>query len=202
MLSFNTANAELGLGVTVKGGSLGIGADITKSITEKINVRAGMTQYTYGMDGEMAEDSVSYAGDFNLSNWSVLADYHPWGGVFRLSLGMMGNGNEIEATIKPTNEKTIGDRTYTIDEQGSLTTLIDWGSMAPYFGLGWGNAAEAGKGLGFNIDMGAMYQNSPNVKMTGVGMIAPSVRNAENIQKDLEGAKVWAVFSIGLSYSF
>ena len=42
MLSFNTANAELGLGVTVKGGSLGIGADITKSITEKINVRAGM----------------------------------------------------------------------------------------------------------------------------------------------------------------
>jgi len=75
--------------------------------------------------------------------------------------------------------------------------------MAPYFGIGWGNPVEKGRGLGFNLDIGAMYQNSPNIKMTGTGMIAPTAEaNQQLFEDSFEGAKVWFVVALGLSVNF
>ncbi|MBC8465785.1 hypothetical protein H8D57_02060, partial [bacterium] len=170
LISASPTQAELGIGIGIKASSLGMGLEITKSTIQKLNIRAGFSSYSYSLDGEMKKQKIEYVGDLNLSSWSVQADYHPWNGSFHVSLGIIGNGNEAEATITPINEQVVGGRTFTIEDQGSIDMFFDWEKMAPYFGLGWGNPVAKGRGLGFNFDVGAMFQNSPNVELTGVGM--------------------------------
>ncbi len=106
------------------------------------------------------------------------------------------------AEISSTKNYTAGGRTFTTEDQGVLTATIDWEPMAPYFGIGWGNSTEKGKFFGINIDMGAMYQNSPKVKLEGTGMMDAMVAEAPKIEKHLEGAKAWIVASFGFSFNF
>ncbi len=203
LLSLQPAQATIGLGLGVKASTLGIGFEITKSTIDKLNIRAGMASYKFAFDGEMTEQEVEYAADLNLSSWQLMADYHPWNKSFHLSLGVIGNGNKVETTITPMTEQTMGGRTYSVERQGQLFSTFDWAKIAPYFGLGWGNAAQPGRGLGFNLDIGAMYQNSPNIELVGTEMLTPTAElNQQLFDDSFEGAKVWFVMSLSLSFSF
>ncbi len=200
LMSAPAADAGMleGFGIGVKASSLGLGAEVSKSLTNKLNVRGSFQTLTYTHEGEMAEQEVDYTADFNLGSWSALLDWHPTGNSFYLSGGMIGNSNEIAGTIVPMNPRTVGDRIYSVEEQGSLTTNITWPSTAPYVGIGFGNPTM--KGMGMFMDIGVMLQGSPLVEMTGEGMISPSTRNAPQLEEDLSGATTWFVFSLGFTY--
>lgn len=200
LMSAPAADAGLlnGFGVGIKGSSLGLGAEVSKSITHKLNVRGSFHSFTYALDGEMTEQDVEYTADLNLASWSAVLDWHPMGNSFYFSGGVVGNGNEIEGTIVPLTPRTVGSRTYSVDEQGSLTTNITWPSTAPYFGIGFGNPTM--RGMGMFLDIGVMLQGAPLVEMTGDGMISPSVRNAPQLEEDLSGATTWLVVSLGFTY--
>jgi len=201
-LSIAPSYADLGLAVGVKGGTLGGGVELSKSLWGPFALRLGLNKLNYTLNDSIPDKDMKYDMDINLSSWSAIIDYHPWHGVFRLSGGVINNDNAFVSTIQSTKNYTAGGRTFTTEDQGTLTATIDWDPMVPYVGIGWGDSTEKGKFFGVNVDFGAMFQNSPKVTLDGTNMMEAMESEAPKIAKHLEGAKTWIVASLGFSFNF
>ena len=163
----------LGLALGGRASSLGLGGEITVSLLPRLNARAGYYTFSFGRSGEEVDLEIEYDVDLTLQSLSGMLDWYPFGGGFRLSTGAVLNQNEVGLIITPTAEYTIGTKTYTSADLGILTGTIDFDKLAPYVGIGWGNAVGEGKRLGVVFDIGGMYQNSPHVALKATGLIAP-----------------------------
>ena len=103
---------------------------------------------------------------------------------------------------------------YDADEVGSLTGALDFDGISPYLGLGWGKAPKSGKGFGFDLDVGVLFQGSPNVSlMASCGTaimgtqacddLLADVQDEEvSLSTDAEDFDVFPVVSAGISYTF
>lgn len=210
-----TSAKTRGWAITPEISTLGVGATVTKSITPHINAKVGINGL--GVSRDISLSDVDYKADLNLLNISTLADYHPWkNGGFRLTGGLVFQDNNIEGTGKPNGgEIKINDQNYkSTTELTSVKTKVSFGnSVAPYIGIGWGNAVKPGKRWGFSTNLGVMFAGSPKVEITpGFGTDAtPDLqqqinRNIEaerkKVQDDLNWLNIYPVFSIGVSYQF
>lgn len=199
VLIANTAQAG-GFAFGLRASSLGGSFELTKSISTKFNLRAGANYAGLSLEGEDEDVEIEYEIDVTLQSFSALIDWHPAGRGFHFTAGAIFNSNEFGLTVTPMNEYVVGVRTFTPDEIGTMTGTIDFEPIAPYFGLGWGNAVREGKGVGVVFDIGVMLQNSPNVNLEAEGMIAPTAEQEPDLEEDLEGAQVWFVVSLGLTF--
>jgi hypothetical protein len=66
---------------------------VAKGFTPNFGVRAGFNYFSYGYDA--TESDVSYDLELELKNFAILADWHPFEGAFRLSGGILINGNGL-----------------------------------------------------------------------------------------------------------
>ena len=205
-----------GWAITPEISTLGVGATVTKSITPNVNAKLGINGL--GISRDISLSDVDYKANLNLFNVSTLADYHPWkNGGFRLTGGLVFQDNNIEGTGKPKNGVTIRINNKDYNSKTVLTSLnakVSFeNSVAPYIGLGWGNAVKPGKHLGFSANLGAMFSGSPKVSLTpGFGPDATPALRAEinsNIEaerkkqeSDLNWLNIYPVFSLGISYQF
>lgn len=191
-----------GLGVGVKAGTLGLGAEITKSFTSSINGRLGLNSYTFTTSG--SESGIDYDTDLKWQSTAALLDWHVFEGSFRLTAGYVFNANKLEMTNTtggPTVE--IGGNTYGITP-GDLNGSVEFAN-GPYVGFGWGNAGD-GKGLGFSLEIGALYQGSPDVSLTAAastGITAADLREEERqLEDSLKDFKWYPQVALGISYAF
>lgn len=200
LLSAGAAQADAGLGLGVKAGTLGLGAEITKSFTETINGRVGFNSYKFTTSGK--EGDVDYDIDMKWQSTALLLDWHPGGGSFRLTAGYMLNGNKLDMKAKPDSSYKIGDSYFSVDNLGGTVDFSD----GPYIGLGWGNSAR--KGFGFSFELGAMYQDSPKVKLSGTctgictGFDDELVKEEKKAQDSLDSFKWYPQVAVGISYGF
>jgi hypothetical protein len=193
-----------------------VGATVTKSITPNINAKVGVNGLGISRDINLSD--VDYKADLNLLNISTLADYHPWkNGGFRLTGGLVFQDNNIEGTGKPKNGGKININGVDYDTTTQLTsvkTKVSFGnSVAPYIGIGWGNAVKPGKRWGFSTNLGVMFAGSPQIALTPE--FAPNADNSlrtqinnnieaerKKVQDDLNWLNIYPVFSLGVSYQF
>lgn len=201
ILSITTSistNAE-GIGVGVHVGTLGYGINATYGITDTLNVRG---QYnTIGLDADENDAGIDYKYDLDWNSYGVLVDWHPFSGGFRLSAGYFINNNEI-----------TGVADGSVDVQGtnytaSLHSAITFDGSAPYFGIGWGNAAQKDERFSFMFELGALLQGSPKVRLTqtsGTVTILQTELDAEaaEVEADISEFDVYPVIAIGLGYQF
>ena len=201
-LLLSSAAHATDIGVGVKAGTLGLGAEMTVGITDTLNGRLGLNYFKYDTSG--TEGNVRYDIDLNLRTTALLMDWHPRGGGFRVTAGYIFNNNKLDLLAKAADSYTIGNRTYAAD--------IDlWGRVsfknAPYIGIGWGNAAKR-SGFGFNAELGVMYQGSPKVRLDGtcdgvcVGFEDELREEERKAQDDLKKYKWYPQVAIGVSYTF
>ena len=200
------------VGVLLKAGTLGAGLDVSKGISETLALRLQANAYSY--DEDITESDVEYSADLDLRSAGVLLDWHLFSGAFRVSAGAYWNGNETTVTGKPTGASyVINGTTYTSAQIGSLNGQIDFPSVAPYLGIGFGSAPKAGRGMSFSFDLGVLYQREPNVGLTavcGVGLPAGTCTQLQNdvaaeqvsLQDELKDFKFYPVVSFGLGYRF
>ena len=205
-----------GWAITPEFGSLGVGATVTKSITPNVNAKLGINGL--GISQDISASNVDYKADLNLFNVSTLVDYHPWQkGGFRLTGGLVFQDNNLEGTGKASNAGTINingtdyDTTTVLTSVKAKVTLPN--SVAPYIGIGWGNAVKPGKRWGFSANLGAMFAGSPKVSLTptfGPGA-TPALQQQINSdieaerkkqESDLDWLSIYPVFSLGVSYQF
>ncbi len=202
------ANALLDIGVTAKGGTTGIGGDITfPIISNLVNIRSGYNWLEFR--ASMKQGGIRYKGDVSLKNAPIFIDFHPFHGNFRFTGGVYYNDNSFDLSSIVGAGTVVGNTPL-----GGTTTLnanVDWSSdFAPYFGIGWGNAADDNTfdlpvALGFSLDIGAFYQGNPDVTVTdSAGVVLPADLNAERaqIEQDLKDFKFFPVFTLGIHLRF
>ena len=197
------------VGVLLKAGTLGAGLDVSKGISETLALRLQANALSY--DEDITESDVEYKAELDLRSAGVLLDWHPFSGVFRVSGGAYWNGNEASATGRPTGGTyEINGTTYASAEIGSLNGQVDFPSVAPYLGLGFGSAPKAGSGLSFSFDVGVLYQREPNVALSvACGTTARCAQlqsdvaaEAVSLQDELKDFKFYPVVSFGIGYRF
>ncbi len=205
-----TARQPLGLGVTARVGTLGIGLDVTKSFSPQIDGRLGINFGSLNVN--RTDSGISYDSKLNLSSIQLFGDYYPFGSSnFRVTGGLLSQSNKFSVTSTPSagGTYTIDNTQFNASDVGNLSGEFKYAnSIAPYLGIGFGKPAT--EGLGFNADLGVMFTGSPKVTLdasnptfnnnpTTRAQIDNQVRQTEN---DLKGFNVYPVLSIGVSYGF
>jgi hypothetical protein len=192
----------------VKGGTLGIGAEVTVGLLPSLNLRSGYNAFNY--DGTSTKNNIDYDYKLKLGSLPVLVDWHPFpASDFRLSTGLVFNNNKIDATGKPQGSYSIGGTSYTAAQLGTLTGKIEFNSTAPYLGIGWGNAVSKGSPLSLSCDVGVLFQGTPKVSLAASGAIATDATFKTNLAKEeatirdtTDNIKYYPVVSLGLAYRF
>ena len=201
------AHAESDMNVGAHLGLLGPGLDLGIGIDEHFDARLGFNAYTYGRDG--TEGGIDYDLDLKLRSLFAQVDWHPTGGGFFLAAGLYANGNELKGQAKAATSYTVGDTTYTASQVGTLRTRIDFNSAAPYLGLGWGGKVGSSDGLTLRLDLGVLYQGSPDVTLTADGTLASNAafqadlkKEEQDLQNAIDNFKWYPLIQIGIAYAF
>lgn len=208
ILPMQAQAAVIGVGVTGKVGTTGVGGDVTVPLVSNwLNLRGGYNLIE--LRPSTTQGDISYKGDVHLESVPILLDIHPFHGGFRITGGVFYNRNEIdlESTVAPGT--VVGGTA--IGSTALLDANISWSEdFAPYLGIGWGNAADDNTldlpiAVGFSLDIGAFYQGSPDVTLTDrtATVSAPNLAlEAQQIENDLSDFKFFPVVTVGIHVRF
>jgi hypothetical protein len=202
------ADEMTGLGVGAKVGTLGVGVDVIGRINDSLNLRLGLQGFTYDISDTY--NDIDYEADLDLFSGMLLADLFPFGNNFRISAGVMLNQNEVTMTGKPTNRTyNIGGINYPAVLVGSLTGTVDFNTVAPYAGIGYGGAFSDNSNWSFFCDLGVLFQGSPNLTYTADGALSGNPIFEANLEKerqeledDMSKYEYYPVLSLGVTYKF
>lgn len=189
--------------------TLGLGVEAGYSVSDHFGVRLGGYAFSLSQDGE--ESGIDYEGDLDLANVGAYLDWRPFGGAFRVSGGWFATDNSLESIGKPDAGGTyeIGGVTFTEAEVGTLKGTAELGSSAPYLGLGWAWGLADG-GLAFSLDLGVLFQDSPDIELTSTGgtlsgedALQDALADEEaQLEDDLDQYDLYPVLSFGVLYRF
>ncbi len=121
--------------VGVSGGTLGISPEVGYRFGSHTGLRLNGGFLDFDRSEEI--DDIDYDGTLKLNSVGLMADFYPFGGSFRLSVGARSNGNKVNLVATPTGSIEIGDETYTAAEAGTLIHL--YGKREPRDGRKMGH---------------------------------------------------------------
>ncbi|ATC93135.1 hypothetical protein [Pseudoalteromonas tunicata] len=228
LLATSTSAEASPVGVSLKAGTLGAGAELDYRFNENFNLRLQANTFNYKDDFE--EDDINYSGKIDLSTAGILLDWRPFSGTFRLTGGYYINNNEIKANAKDASNEgyELGDVTYFSDTANplSLNANMELGnSSSGYLGLGWGNATDAG--WMFSFELGVLFAGSPKIDLSASGSAVVYIDGAanyfdvsdttnplvqefnanlitekNNLEKDISDFEFYPVITLGVGYRF
>jgi len=194
--------------IGLKTGTLGIGGELTTDILPQLNLRGSVQWFGLDLD-DIDIGDVSYDLDLTLLNPMLLVDWYPFGGALRLSGGVLFNQSDVELRARPSEPVEIGDIIYTPGEIGTLTGEADFDEIAPYVGIGFGNAVSEDSRWGLTADLGVAFIGSPGVTLRASGPIAGNAEfqsqlaeEEKDIEDDLENFEFYPVLAVNLYYHF
>ena len=194
---------HLGFRIAPRISTLGFGLEAAKGLTPNFGMRMGFNYFSYGYND--TESGTSYNLDLGLKSFAVIADWHPFRGSFRLSGGLLLNGNKLELTGNNLGSVDLDGTTYSLD---SLTGDVSYNAIAPYFGLGWDTTFGDHEHWGFTFDLGLVYTGSPKVGLNARGTRLPASFSSDlekersTLEGDLDMLTWWPVLSAGIVYQF
>ncbi|MBT0569857.1 hypothetical protein KIK84_05930 [Curvibacter sp. CHRR-16] len=133
--------------------------------------------------------------DLQWQSISLLADWYPGGGGFRLTPGIIFNQSKI--TVSGTGQ--VNGVTANVNDEIKLSK-----DPQLYLGIGYGLRPRQAKGFGFSFDFGLMAGN-PQSELTATGGgVTQNDINTQNakVQSEIDKLKVLPVLGLGVSYSF
>jgi len=89
-----------------------------------------------------------------------------------------------------------------------MTADIDMTGVAPYVGIGWGNAVDEESNWHFDFEIGALYQGTPTATLSATGAasnaaLASSIAAEQAQLRDaLKNFKWYPVLASGITYRF
>lgn len=187
---------SVGLGVKI--GTPGVGIEVGMPFTSKIGGRLGLNYFTYSYDTK--QEGIEYDANLNLFTIGALVDWYPTGNIFRLTGGLLYNGNEVKGKAK--GDIKIGDNEYT---DVKVKAGIDFDDIAPYVGIGWDTSFGAEKKWGFIGDIGFIYHGIPHVSFsaTGTGIDPDDVKKEkEDLEDSIKKYEWYPVVTLGFIYRF
>ncbi len=152
---------------------------------------------------------------FNLSNEDITT-------LSMLSQSDMTDAalDSIDLSIIKLSENILGtpdlnDTTVKASDLLTAKSQVEFGGLATYVGIGWGNATRTNGRLHYSFDLGMAFLGSPKVDVSVQGMIPDAVRpyagaelqailaaEKKALEEELEDLKIFPIVSFGLSYRF
>jgi len=207
-----TAIAQVeGMGASAMIGTTGLGIHASIPVADNLNARFGINAFNYNKNGSTS--GVDYKFKLKLNTVDALADWHPLDNGFRVTAGILWNGNKIDANGKANRDGTyeLNGHKYVAAQAGSLKGRIHFNDVAPYLGIGWGNKPKS-KGWSFTGDLGVIFQGSPSVSLKnrncqlGAALCARLATDLAAEKKDLKDEvkdfRYFPVIRLGASYNF
>ena len=200
------ANADNNFGLGVKAGTLGLGVEGTWRPLPYLDFRLGANTFDYDETGTQA--GIEYDANLALDTVHATANLHFPVSPFRLTVGAVSNGNELELVSADDDAIiVIGGVAYPANLVGTVSGLTSFSSTSPYAGVGF-DFTVFGK-LGLNLDFGVLWQGDPEVTLAASGPLGsdPVFQEAleaerQELIEEVEDFKAWPVVSLGFVYNF
>lgn len=151
---------------------LGLGLSVGIPVGDRFNIRGVYHGFSISETFDDSEEKLEYDAKIKLSSFAIKGDWHPFRGAFRLTTGLMANGNRFDLAARDDGgEFEIGDCRYRSNPSDPLNVdgRIDWRSTAPYLGIGWGGNLNAKPGFYGVFDLGVMFSGAPKAALTAAG---------------------------------
>ena len=198
------------VGVAIKGGTLGVGADVSVSLPgDRFNVRLNGNLLNFETDQEYSDDD--YTIDLDVASVGLLIDWFPTASEFRISAGVYHVDDDNITIDSRQDTYEFGGVTYTAAQVGVLrgSARLDR-STAPYLGVGYGNTVGKDGRWQWFFDAGALFTGSPDVALRAEGgtlsnepqLIAQVEAERREVQDDLDDISVYPVVAFGIAYRF
>lgn len=206
--------AQAQVAVSADIGTTGVGAYLVVPMETTINGRFGV--HTLQRSNDQRAADVNYDTTASLRTIDILFDWFALeGSPFRLTAGVIYNGNKIEAKARPeaNGSYTINGKPYTAADVGTLDGLIEFRRAAPYFGIGWGNPlAISRKKWHLMGDLGFFMQGPAKVKLTSLGCTTSQTvctslardvaAERARFEQEIDFNKIYPVLRVGAAYRF
>jgi hypothetical protein len=192
-------------------GTTGVGIEAGYGLDNHFALRGGYGVGSY--DYTYTESDIRYDAKLDIGVGLFTADWHPFGGVFRISAGLGLNNTKVDGTADAVNGTiTINGQQYTTSEVGTVQGNVKFDKSAPYLGFGWGNRAGASGGLFFTSDFGLVFSKASG-SVTGTcapslnPMICTQLQNdldaeSQSFLREVEKVKYYPVARVGFGYRF
>jgi hypothetical protein len=190
------------IGVAARGGTLGIGAEAALGLSDRLVLRGGVGLQAF--DVSTTFDSVAVDLELPDSWYNVGIDLY-LNGAFRVGAGILFKSDDPRVTGTLEGPVDIGGRTFTPEEIGTLTGVLDSREHAPYVLLGFGKHTDAG--LGLSLDVGAAFTGDPDVTLDAQGgtfsdqqeLQSRLDQEAQDFEDDMRTyLRIWPILSLGV----
>ena len=161
-------------------GTLGLGGEAAVSLSGHLAVRTGFNYFSLSRDEDI--EGITYDLTPRLQTVPLLLDLHPSGGAFRLSTGVIINGNQAAGDGIVGQSVFIGDNEYTSADVQSLTGKVAFRRVAPYAGFGFNGALMGHGRVGFGFDFGVMFHGHPRASLQAATTLEGAAR--DNFERD------------------
>jgi hypothetical protein len=212
-LLLGAASANAQVGVTADLGSTGAGFHLVVPMERNLNGRFGLNAFQHDFD--RSTDAVTYDIKGKLRTVDILFDWYVReGSSFHVTGGVVYNGNQFDARA---NTDALGSvklngTTYKTADLGILSGRIEYRKAAPYLGIGWGNALDAGHKWNVGVDAGAFYQGHANVQLASIGcttsqavctaLVKDVAAERLRLLDDVDVLKWYPVLRVSVGYRF
>ncbi|MBX3147349.1 MAG: hypothetical protein KF785_11340 [Gemmatimonadales bacterium] len=169
-------------GLAVRASTLGLGGELSFRSTPSVSIRIGANALSLSRD--LTVDEIDYRAKPALKSATAILDLHPMGGSFRISGGVIWSDNRADIEARLNGPVTIGNRTYTPNEVGSLTGGIEYEKRwAPYLGIGVGGGGK----VSLLLDAGVIFSGHPTVALSGTTNLTGPERDIfnENVEREV-----------------
>jgi hypothetical protein len=156
-------------------GTLGLGGEAAVSLSRHLALRTGFNYFSLRRDEDI--EGITYDLRPRLQTVPLLLDLHPSGGAFRLSTGVIINGNRAAGNGVVGQGVFIGDNEYTSADVQSLTGKVAFRRVAPYAGFGFNGALMGHGPVGFGFDFGVMFHGHPRASLQAATTLAGAARD-------------------------
>lgn len=195
--SFLCASAQAA-GIGLRAGTTGLGVDFGWGLAPTLGARLGLSGLKF--DSDFETDDFDYDARAKIANVNALLDWSLLG-PFRITGGLVYNKNKVDLTGQP--------RGGSFPAGSSLTgTVKPEREFSPYLGIGWGNVWT--KGVNFYVDLGVVFQGSPQVDLALSCPSSPQCTAAQaqvaaeeqRVQDEIDRFKYYPVLNIGITVGF
>lgn len=162
----NVLAEESSFGVGAKVGTLGVGAEVDLGFNEMLRLRGGANYLNFSFDSTIS--NIDYEMEPDFKNVSLLLDWYPMAGAFRITGGLYINKNKVDLTGTPRTDTLLAD--YDIpSEYGNLQPYadtiqvkgsVDFNTFSPYLGIGWNSNVQKQPGWGFPLSWGFCFRGA------------------------------------------
>lgn len=159
-------------------GTTGLGVEWITPLNDELRARVMLTYI--GVDADLEEDDIDYEAEFDSANFGAVLEWHPFGGGFRVSGGLVGTNFGFDLLSDSAQQSyDIGNDTYSGNLQ--LQGDVEFADVAPYLAIGWSSDLDD-HGLYMGLELGVLYVGSPRLSLDASGeIIGEDINNGQPI---------------------